>query len=417
MKGRWPMGVTPNEIGIEWEKVYAERAKGMRASEIRELLKVAKQPGVISFAGGFPDPTIFPVNEIVEVTNYVLSNDGPDALQYGVTEGLKQLREILVERMRKEGADIGLDNLIITTASQQGLDLIAKVFINPKDTVIVESPSYLGALQAFSAFEAEFVDIRINKDGLDTDILENTLKDLIFKERIKPKFIYTVPNFHNPAGVTLSLERRKRLIEISEKYQIPIIEDDPYGEVRFEGESLPPLISLDRSHVITLRTFSKILSPGLRLGWIVGDPEAIRKIVIAKQAADLCSPSITQFIVYEFLKRGYLEPYLKKVKVEYKKKRDLMIESMEKYFPEEVKYTKPEGGLFIWASCPKSINTEELFYEAIEEKVAYVIGASFYAHRDIHNCMRLNFSLPSHEQIEEGIKRLGNLLKKKLSKA
>ncbi|MGQ9844688.1 MAG: aminotransferase-like domain-containing protein [Caldisericia bacterium] len=410
------MGVSPNEIGIEWEKVYADRARGMRASEIRELLKVAKQPGVISFAGGFPDPNLFPKEEVKEVTDHILLNEGKDALQYGVTEGLKQLREILVERMRKEGADIGLDNLIITTASQQGLDLVAKVLINPKDTIIVESPSYLGALQAFNAFEAEFVDIRINKDGMDTDILEDTLKELIFKKRIKPKFIYTVPNFHNPAGVTLSLERRKRLIEISEKYQIPIVEDDPYGEVRFEGEALPPLISLDRSHVITLRTFSKILSPGLRLGWIVGDPELIRKIVIAKQAADLCSPSITQYIVYEFLKRGYLEPYLNKVRVEYKKKRDLMIESINKYFPEEVKYTKPEGGLFIWVSCPKSINTEELFYEAIEEKVAYVTGVSFYAHRNIHNCMRLNFSLPSYEQIQEGIKRLGNLLKRKLSK-
>ncbi len=409
------MGVSPNEIGIDWEKVYADRAKGMRASEIRELLKVAKQPGVISFAGGFPDPTIFPVNEIKEVTSYVLTNYGADALQYGVTEGLKELREILVQRMKNEGVNLGIDNLIITTASQQGLDLIAKIFINPNDTIIVESPSYLGAIQAFNAFEASYVDIRINKDGMDTDILEESLKDLIFNKRIKPKFIYTVPNFHNPAGVTLSLERRKKLIEISEKYQVPIIEDDPYGEVRFEGEHLPSLISLDKSHVITLRTFSKILSPGLRLGWIVGDPEAIRKIVIAKQAADLCSPSITQFIVYEFLKRGYLEPYIEKVKAEYKKKRDLMINSIIKYFPEEVKYTKPEGGLFLWVTCPKSINTEELFFEAIQEKVAYVIGVSFYAHRNIHNCMRLNFSLPTYEQIEEGIKRLGNLLKRKLS--
>lgn len=409
------MGVSPNEIGIDWEKVYSLRAKGMRASEIRELLKVAKQPGVISFAGGFPDPTLFPVNEVKEVTELVLKNYGFDALQYGVTEGLRELREILVKRMKSEGVELGIDNLIITTASQQGLDLVAKIFINPQDTVIVESPSYLGAIQAFSAFEANYVDIRINKDGMDTDILEETLKDLIFKKRIKPKFIYTVPNFHNPAGVTLSLERRKKLIEISEKYQIPIIEDDPYGEIRFEGEPLPPLISLDRSHVITLRTFSKILSPGLRLGWIVGDPEAIRKIVIAKQAADLCSPSLTQYIVYEFLKKGYLEPYIEKVKIEYKKKRDLMIESISKYFPEEVKYTKPNGGLFLWVTCPKSINTEELFFEAIEEKVAYVIGASFYAHRNIHNCMRLNFSLPTHEQIEEGIKRLGNLLKRKLA--
>jgi 2-aminoadipate transaminase len=411
------MGVTPNEIGIEWERVYALRAKGMKASEIRELLKVAKQPGVISFAGGFPDPTIFPVNEINEVTDFVLKNYGNDALQYGVTEGLKELRETLVFKMKKEGVDIGIDNLIITTASQQGLDLIAKVFIDPGDMIIVESPSYLGALQAFNAFEAQYTDIRINKDGMDTDILEETLKDLIFKQRIKPKFIYTVPNFHNPTGVTLSLERRKRLIEISEKYQIPIVEDDPYGEVRFEGEHLPPLISMNRTHVITLRTFSKILSPGLRLGWIIGDPEVIRKIVIAKQAADLCSPSITQYIVNEFLKRGYLEPYLERVKVEYKKKRDIMIESMEKYFPEEVKFTRPEGGLFIWVTCPKSINTEELFFEAIEEKVAYVIGASFYAHRNIHNCMRINFSLPTYDQIEEGIKRLGNLLKRKLGKS
>ena len=407
------MGVSPNEIGIDWEGLYSERAKGMRASEIRELLKVAKQKGVISLAGGFPDPTLFPTEQIREVSDYVLKNYGKEALQYGVTEGLKQLRELLVEKMRKEGVNASLDNLIITTASQQGLDLVAKVFINPGDTVIVESPSYLGALQAFNAFQAKFVDVRINKDGIDTSLLEESIKKLR-KEGIKPKFIYVVPNFHNPTGVTLSLERRKEIIEISERYQIPIIEDDPYGEVRFEGERVPSLISMDISHVIALRTFSKILSPGLRLGWIVGDPQAVRKIVIAKQAADLCSPSITQFIVYEFLKRGYLEPYLETVRREYKKKRDAMLQAMEKYFPEEVKWTKPEGGLFVWATCPKYINTEELFYEAIEEKVAFVIGAAFYAHRNIHNCMRLNFSLPSMEQIEEGIKRLGNLLKKKI---
>ncbi|MCD6168215.1 MAG: PLP-dependent aminotransferase family protein [Caldisericia bacterium] len=407
------MGVSPNEIGIDWEGLYSERAKGMRASEIRELLKVAKQKGVISLAGGFPDPTLFPTEQIREVSDYVLKNYGKEALQYGVTEGLKQLRELLVEKMRKEGVNASLDNLIITTASQQGLDLVAKVFINPGDTVIVESPSYLGALQAFNAFQAKFVDVRINKDGIDTSLLEESIKKLR-KEGIKPKFIYVVPNFHNPTGVTLSLERRKEIIEISERYQIPIIEDDPYGEVRFEGERVPSLISMDISHVIALRTFSKILSPGLRLGWIVGDPQAVRKIVIAKQAADLCSPSITQFIVYEFLKRGYLEPYLETVRREYKKKRDAMLQAMEKYFPEEVKWTKPEGGLFVWVTCPEYINTEELFYEAIEEKVAFVIGAAFYAHRNIHNCMRLNFSLPSMEQIEEGIKRLGNLLKKKI---
>lgn len=407
------MGVSPNEIGIDWEGLYSERAKGMRASEIRELLKVAKQKGVISLAGGFPDPTLFPTEQIREVSDYVLKNYGKEALQYGVTEGLKQLRELLVEKMRKEGVNASLDNLIITTASQQGLDLVAKVFINPGDTVIVESPSYLGALQAFNAFQAKFVDVRINKDGIDTSLLEESIKKLR-KEGIKPKFIYVVPNFHNPTGVTLSLERRKKIIEISERYQIPIIEDDPYGEVRFEGERVPSLISMDISHVIALRTFSKILSPGLRLGWIVGDPQAVRKIVIAKQAADLCSPSITQFIVYEFLKRGYLEPYLETVRREYKKKRDAMLQAMEKYFPEEVKWTKPEGGLFVWVTCPEYINTEEFFYEAIEEKVAFVIGAAFYAHRNIHNCMRLNFSLPSMEQIEEGIKRLGNLLKKKI---
>lgn len=407
------MGVSPNEIGIDWEGLYSERAKGMRASEIRELLKVAKQKGVISLAGGFPDPTLFPTEQIREVSDYVLKNYGKEALQYGVTEGLKQLRELLVEKMRKEGVNASLDNLIITTASQQGLDLVAKVFINPGDTVIVESPSYLGALQAFNAFQAKFVDVRINKDGIDTSLLEESIKKLR-KEGIKPKFIYVVPNFHNPTGVTLSLERRKKIIEISERYQIPIIEDDPYGEVRFEGERVPSLISMDISHVIALRTFSKILSPGLRLGWIVGDPQAVRKIVIAKQAADLCSPSITQFIVYEFLKRGYLEPYLETVRREYKKKRDAMLQAMEKYFPSEVKWTNPEGGLFVWVTCPEYINTEELFYEAIEEKVAFVIGAAFYAHRNIHNCMRLNFSLPSIEQIEEGIKRLGNLLKKKI---
>ena len=400
---------------LDWSNKFSRRSKAMKASAIRELLKLVDNPEIISLAGGMPDPTLFPKETIAAISKDVFINHGGKALQYGATEGIPSLRETLVKEGIKEGIKgLTVDNLIITTASQQALALSAEVFINPGDTVVVEAPSYVGGLQAFNAFEANYITVPLDDEGIRVDILEEKLKQA--KDNgVNIKFMYLIPNFQNPAGVTLSLKRRKKVIELSHQYDVPIIEDDPYGEIRFEGERLPSLIQLDSiGNVIALRTFSKILAPGLRLGWIMGNKDVMRKFVIAKQAADLCSPSSTQYIADEFIRQGHMESYLDLVRKTYKKKKDAMLEALERYFPEEVKWTKPKGGMFVWVTVPEYINTTEMFKEAIQEKVAYVIGSAFYPHGEDTHHLRLNFSLPTLEQIDQGIKRLGNLLKKKL---
>ena len=400
---------------INWNDKFSERSLTMKASAIRELLKLVDNPEIISLAGGMPDPTLFPKEIIANISKEVFANHGGKALQYGATEGIPSLRETLV----KEGIDEGIknlkkENLIVTTASQQGLDLIAKIFINPGDTIIVEAPSYVGGLQAFNAFQANFVTVPLDNDGIRTDILEEKLKDLKDKG-VNTKFIYLIPNFQNPAGVTLSFERRKEVLSLSHKYNVSIIEDDPYGEIRFEGKYLPSLVTMDEiGNVIALRTFSKILAPGLRLGWIITNEEVIQKLVLAKQASDLCSPSATQYIADAFIRQGHMNNYLDLVRKTYKEKKDVMLASLEKYFPKGTSWTKPEGGMFVWVTVPEYINTDELFNKAIEEKVAYVIGSAFYPHGEDKHHIRLNFTLPSKEQIDEGIKRLGKLLKKEI---
>lgn len=400
---------------MDWNSKFAERAKLMKASEIRELLKLVESSEIISLAGGMPDPTLFPKEELAEIARDVLLNHTDKSLQYSATEGIPQFREVLIKLAREEGIkNIKAENIIITTSSQQGLSLIAQVFLSSEDIIIVEAPSYLGALQAFSVFQANFWTVPLDKNGIKVNLLEEKLKEAEEKD-INIKFIYLVPNFHNPAGVTLSLERRLKVLELSHCYNIPIIEDDPYGELRFEGEEIPSLVQLDQiGNVINLRTFSKRLFPGLRLGEIIGDSEVIGKITLAKQAADLCSPALTQWIAAEFIKRGYLKDYLEKVRKKYEEKRDEMLSAMEKYFPKGVQWTKPEGGMFIWVKVPEYIDTDELLKEAIKEKVAYVPGSGFYPHREDKNHFRLNFSLPTPKQIELGIQRLGNLLKKKI---
>lgn len=402
-------------MSLNAEELFSERALGFRPSEIRELLKLVDSPDIISLAGGMPDERFFPVDRVIEATNFALKEYGKKALQYGSTEGIKKLRVLLVERMEKEGVrDVGLENVIISTASQQGLSLIAQVFVNPGDTVIVEEPSYLGAIQAFASMQAQFCTVPIDSDGLCTDALEEKLKELQ-KNHIRPKFLYTIPNFHNPAGVTLSFERRKRLLELAEEYNLLIVEDDPYGEVRFEGEAVPSLLALaGKERIIALRTFSKISFPGLRLGWIVARDDIMNKINCGKQAADLCSPAMTQYILYEFLSRGWLDDYMAVVRREYPGKKNAMIAALEKYFPEGASWTNPQGGLFVWAKTPDSIDTVALFREALEAKVAYVVGIAFYPHRNDKCHMRLNFSAVDPEHITEGVHRLGDLLKSKV---
>jgi 2-aminoadipate transaminase len=402
-------------MSLNVEELFSERALGFRPSEIRELLKLVDSPEIISLAGGMPDDRFFPVDRVIEASTFALKEYGKKALQYGSTEGIKKLRVLLMERMEKEGVQgLGLDNVIISTASQQGLSLVAQVFVNPGDTVIVEEPSYLGAIQALASMQAKFCTVPLDNDGMQMDVLEERLKELR-KAQIRPKFVYTVPNFHNPAGVTMSLERRKRLIELASEYNLLIVEDDPYGEIRFEGESLPSLLALaGTERVMALRTFSKISFPGLRLGWIVAREDIMNKIICGKQAADLCSPAMTQYICYEFVSRGWLDEYVDVVRREYPRKKNAMIAALEKYFPADASWTNPQGGLFVWVKAPECIDTTAMFREAISAKVAYVVGIAFYPHRNDNCHMRLNFSAVDPAHITEGVHRLGDLLKSKI---
>jgi len=389
---------------LNWK--FSERAENAKTSEIRELLKISGAPGWISLAGGYPDPALIPCEQLAEIAKEVVVNQGRKSLQYGATEGVLPLRETLL-RIEAEGNanNLELDNVIVTTGSQQGLDLLAKIFLNPGDKIIVEAPSYLGALQAFSFYGAKFITVPLDENGIKTDLLRKKLK-----RNRKVKFIYLVPTFHNPAGGTLSLERRKETLELSQEFEIPVIEDDPYSKIRFEGNNLPSLLSIaGTEQVIKLGTFSKIISGGFRLGWMVGAKELIKKAVLAKQSSDLCSPALTQYLADEFIKKGLMEDYLKVVKREYRKRRDTMIQALEKHCSKRAKWTKPEGGLFVWVETP-GIDTDKLFEKAKEKKVAYVPGSAFYPYREDRCHMRLNFSLPSCYEVEEGISRLGELL-------
>jgi len=400
---------------IFWDALFSERAKAIKGSAIRELLKLVTQPDIISFGGGLPDPKLFPVEKLKECADYVLETEPEQALQYGTTEGVPALRSLLAERAKKQGINCTPENIIVVASSQQALDLVAKVLLDPGDVVYVEAPSYIGAIQAFGAFQAHMVPIAMDDEGMRVDILESRIKTLSVPGK-QAKMIYTVPSFQNPTGVTMSLERRLQLLEISTKYNIPIVEDAPYHQLRFEGDPIPPIASLDSNgRVVYLETFSKILSPGLRLGWIIGPEDFVRKVVLAKQATDLCTSPLTQFIALEFTKRGYIEPHVEVLKREYKKKKDGMLNALDEFFPKEARWTKPQGGLFLWVELPKGFDTTEMLKEVLEAKVAYVSGTGFYPNGGGENCMRLNFSYSSPETNREGIRRLAEIVKKKLA--
>jgi 2-aminoadipate transaminase len=400
---------------LNYDDLFTERSKNVKSSVIRDLLSLASRPGIISFGGGMPDPDLFPVKEFKECMDTALLERAAISLQYGETPGYYPLRESLVKLSEEDGINgVAVDNIIITTASQQAIDFISKIFIDKGDTVIVEAPTYLSAIQSFNAFLANFVSVPMDENGAIISVLESKLKELKAKG-IKPKFFYTVPTFQNPAGVCMSLERRKELIQLAKEYNLLIIEDNPYGDLRYKGDPLPSLKSLDTdNNVVYLRTFSKILAPGIRLGWIVGPKEIISKINLLKQATDLCTPVITQVAVDEYLRKGYLRPHIEKIKASYSVKCKVMVDAIRKYFPEEVKINEPEGGMFLWASAPEKVDTVSIFNEAIAEGVAYIVGTAFFADGSGANTMRLNFTMVTPEKIEEGIKRLGNLLKKKL---
>ena len=397
------------------KRFLSASGKGMKRSAIREILKHLQKPGMISFAGGLPAPETFPVADLKEIVLEVLEKYGADALQYGTTEGDAGLRKVLVERHNKQGLNISIDNLIITTGSQQALDLIARIFIDPGDYVLCGLPSYLGGLNAFTAYGVKLKGITLDSDGMKPDELEETIIHL--KELGKKiKFIYVIPDFQNPAGITLPESRRIRIIEIAEKYDLLIVEDSPYREVRFSGEPQRMMYQLDKTgRVITLSTFSKILSPGFRVGWVIGHPEILDKIAMAKQTADLCTSSFVQKIIARYIEKGLLEKNLEKTIALYSERRDFMIKCFRDYMPEKVTWTEPEGGLFLFVTLPPQIDADDIFRKAIERNVAFVSGSSFFCNDSGRNTMRINFSFSNPAEIKEGVKRLSEVIRKELT--
>jgi 2-aminoadipate transaminase len=398
-----------------WEDRFAQRMQNMRASAIRELLKMSNQPGFISFGGGFPAPEVFPIEAFRAACNKVLLENGLSALQYSVSEGLYALREMIVERSLPSGQKITPENVMITTGSQQALDLIGKIFINRGDRILVESPTYIGALQAWNAYGAEYISISSDENGVNTDEVEAALQQ-------KPKFMYVIPTFQNPTGVTISLERRKRIVELGNKYGVFIVEDDPYGQLRFEGEHLPTIGALDcqernspgvyDGNIIYLSTFSKILAPGLRLAWVIAAADVIQKLVLAKQGTDLHSSTFNQYIAWELGKGDFLDQHIKKICQVYHERRDVMLDALEEHMPKGIQWTRPDGGLFLGVNLDARLNSRDVLAEAVKEKVVIIPGDSFFPLNGGENTMRLNFSNASPELINEGISRLGLVLRR-----
>lgn len=410
-------------MSTAWTSRYAQRTKTIRSSAIRELLKITQNPEIISFAGGLPAPDVFPTKRFREACCKVLDSQAQLALQYGATEGYEPLREMIARHTSRYGVKAKAENVLITSGSQQALDLIGKLLINPGDRVLVEAPTYLGALQAFNVYGAEYISVPSDNDGLCTGLLEEPM-------RSGPKFMYVLPNFQNPGGTTLAEGRRHELVLLADRYGIPIIEDDPYGQLRYEGEHLPPLVVLDRENlrrddgysignVIYLSTFSKTLSPGLRLGWIVAPPDVIGKLVQLKQGADLHTSTFGQMVAYEVARDGFLNEHIKLIRSVYGERRDVMLHALEQNMPPEVTWTRPLGGLFLWVTLPVGMNSHELFEAAIKQNVAFVPGDSFYAGNGYAEeglrHFRLNFSNAKPEQIQEGIRRLSIAIKNQLS--
>jgi len=394
--------------------VFSVRAKKMKTSVIRELLKLTVRPGLISFAGGLPDPNLFPIEDVKKIAAEVLDTYPKFVLQYSATEGITPLREALVEHVKRTSpCDITIDNIVITNGSQQALDLVSMVLINPGDTVIAGAPTYLGGISAMRGYDANFRIVELDEHGMNPDALENLLDELE-ADRIKPKFIYIVPSFQNPKGVTVPEERRKQIADIAIERSLLILEDTPYGELTFSERVHRDIYYYAPQNTLHTGTFSKIFAPGFRIAWLLGPEEAIHKVVLAKQAADLCSAAFPQYIIYEYMKRGLLYQHIEKIREAYGKKRDIMISAMKRYFPESVTWTEPTGGMFLWVTLPKGCDTARMFERALEKNVAYVIGKAFYLEDDGHNAMRLNFSHSTFEEIEEGIRRLGETIKEEM---
>jgi len=400
---------------MEPKDFISKRGASLKPSAIREIFKYSGDPSFISFAGGYPDPDVFPVEQLKEVSIEALDKYAGKALQYSATEGVPELRQYLVKFMEEEEnvKGLGEENIIITTASQQSLFLVGLVLIDPGDVVMVEAPTYLGALSAFDPFEPEYVSVPTDDDGIIPEKLEEMVIDLKKKGK-KVKFLYVIPTFQNPAGYTLSLERRKRLVEIAEEQDFLIVEDDPYSYLVYEGERPPCVKSFDKSdHVVYLSTFSKTFVPGFRLGWIVAHKDIVRRIAIAKQAADLCTGAYMQYITYLYMQKGHFMKHIETMREIYKVKHAAMLEALDKYMSDipGVYWSKPKGGFFVWLVLPETVDCDQLFDKAIEHKVVYVRGSAFFADGQGKNTARLNFSQPKVEDIDKGIKILADVIK------
>jgi len=387
----------------EWP--FALKAVGLETNIIREILKISSRPGLINFAGGLPAPELFPETDLKLAAERAFEIYGPSLLQYGLSAGITELREIIAERMSGvTNLEFTPDIVQITSGSQQGLDLVGRAFLNPGDYILTERPTYLGALQAFNFYQAQYCTAELQEDGIDIEEAEAQIK------KHSPKIVYIVPNFQNPAGLTTSPEKRQALVDLAKKYQIPIIDDNPYGELRYHGEKPPSIKELGGNAVIQLGTFSKIVAPGFRIGYLAACPEVMSTIERVKQSSDLHSNTFSQYVLVEYIKSGRLDEYhLPLLREEYGKRRDTMLKAMETEFPASVSFTRPEGGLFLWLTLPDQISAADLLPTAVEAGVAYVPGKPFYPHGDNDKHLRLNFCNASHEKIREGIKRLSNV--------
>ena len=396
--------------GGAFDKHFSERAKHLRASDVRELLKLLQNPEMISFAGGLPNPESFPSEIIREIADDVLAENAGKALQYGITEGYLPLREALAERMRGKGMDVTTENVATVSGSQQVIDLMGKVFIDPGDVVVVSAPTYLTALTGFSIYDARFETVPIDGENMRMDLFEEKLEQLS-KEGIRPKIVYALPNFQNPAGVTMPEKSRRRLVDLANEHDLVVLEDDPYGELRYRGEDIRPIKSFDdEGRVVYMSTFSKILSPGFRVGWMVGNTEILRKLIIAKQSADVCTNVLGQVISSEYITRGRIDPQVAEIRRLYGGKLDMMLKGMDEFMPDTVEWVPPEGGMFLWVTLPDGASSVDLLDKAVQKKVAFVSGRAFYPNpADGLRNLRLNFTYPSNDMITEGLRRLGSV--------
>jgi len=401
---------TARVVFDRWEGRYAERLRDVRSSAVRDLFAAASRPDMISFSGGMPYVDGVPAHTVADAAHDAIVGQGSCALQYGSSEGRPELREFITELMAEIGVRLRANDIIVTAGAQQALDLIAKVFIDPGDVIIAEGPTYVGALQAFSAYQPDVRCIPMDEDGMRMDLLEAELSRI---GRRGAKFIYTIPNFQNPGGVTLSAERRRRLLELSHQYDVPVIEDDPYGRLRFEGGHIKPLRALDEE-VIYLGTFSKIFAPGLRLGWVTAPRPILSKILLVKQAADLCGSAFAQVVAERYFAGSRWRRTLQGLTRTYGERRDAMLAALEEHFPPEARWTRPEGGFFVWVEFPEFLDTDAMLAEAVEHGVTFVPGTGFFPDGRGRNSMRLAFCYAEPERIDEGIRRLAEVLEDRL---